>query len=297
VTSLPDVSTEPARAKSPSFNLRAEHLSQFRRYGEQLHWQLLSRHDNGENNSVRPPAKKSLLRPSLDSLQSSSCFNAKQLSRNAANDDINIATMPSVSWAHQGERAFRCSPILQVNPLKLRKPRSAASESAHHSVGARVRPAVWRVIRTTKAVAIEAAASETTSSAAKVISAYARRVTSAKATHVTSAKATHVTSAKATHVTSAKATHVASAKAAHVTSATTTVSSTTTTATAGLCTSGKKAAGKHSTCQNHHHSSSHDILLWDGRTFRHRVDAGVSEEEKCQRRDGLKMGRRICRLH
>jgi hypothetical protein len=95
-----------------------------------------------------------------------------------------------------------------------------------------------------------------TSSIAKVISAHARHVISAEAAYVTSAKAASVTSAEATHVTSAKAASVASA---------TPVSSAS--ATAGLCTRGKKAAGKHGTCQNHHHSSSHDILLWDGRDF------------------------------
>jgi hypothetical protein len=85
---------------------------------------------------------------------------------------------------------------------------------------------------------------------------------------VTTAHAGHATSAEATHVASAKATHVASAKAAHMASATsTTVSAATATATAGLCISGKKAAGKHCACQNHYHSSSHDILLWNGRDF------------------------------
>jgi hypothetical protein len=61
-------------------------------------------------------------------------------------------------------------------------------------------------------------------------------------------------------VASVKTTDVAAAKAAaHVTSATTVSSAT---AAAGLGISGKKAAGKHCTCQNHHHSSSHDILLF-----------------------------------
>ena len=87
-----------------------------------------------------------------------------------------------------------------------------------------------------------------TSSIAKVISAHARHVISAEAAYVTSAEASHVTSAKAASM--ASATSVSSASAA-----------------AGLCTRGKKAAGKHGTCQNHHHSSSHDILLWDGRDF------------------------------
>src|ERR1700737_2970254 len=80
-----------------------------------------------------------------------------------------------------------------------------------------------------------------------------------------------VTSAEARHVPSAETTDVASAETAHMASAThmataTSVSSATA-AAAGLCTSGKKAAGKHCTCQNHHHSSSHDILLWNGREF------------------------------
>jgi hypothetical protein len=86
-----------------------------------------------------------------------------------------------------------------------------------------------------------------------------------------------VTSTKAAHVASAKATHVASAKAAPAT-----VSSATTAAAAGLCTRGKKAAGKHCTCQNHHHSSSHDILHSDWRTFRRRAgsDVGVPQQSK-----------------
>jgi hypothetical protein len=105
---------------------------------------------------------------------------------------------------------------------------------------------------------------------------------------VASAHARHVTSVEATYVTSAKATHMASAKAAHVASATTSVASatsvSTTTATACLRIGGKKAAGKHGTCQNHHHPSSHDILLWMSGTFRHRAssDAGMFEEDKCR---------------
>jgi hypothetical protein len=96
-----------------------------------------------------------------------------------------------------------------------------------------------------------------TPSAVKVTSAQARHVTSAKTSDVASAKTSHVTAAEATHVTSAEA-------AAHVAAAAT-VSSATATAAAGLCTGGEKAAGKHCTCQNHHHSSSHDILHFIGR--------------------------------
>jgi hypothetical protein len=109
---------------------------------------------------------------------------------------------------------------------------------------------------------------------------------------VISADACEVIPAKTTHAISAEATHVATAKAAaHVASATTPVSSATATA-AGLRPSGKKAAGKHRACQNHHHSSFHDILLLDVRMFRHMTlsDAGMYREGKRQRRDGLKDG-------
>jgi hypothetical protein len=133
---------------------------------------------------------------------------------------------------------------------------SEISESAHRSVVAGVWPAVWLVVRATKAVVVTA--NETASSIAEVISTHAGDATSAETADVTATEAADVTSAKATHV--------ASAKAAHVTTATSMASAT---ATAGLCVSGKKAAGKHCTCQNHHYSSSHDILLWDGRDFPH----------------------------
>jgi hypothetical protein len=131
------------------------------------------------------------------------------------------------------------------------------------------------------------------SSIAKVTSAHARHSTSAETSDATAAEATHVTSAEAAHVASAKA-------AAHMAAATTTsVSTASASAAAGLCISSKKATGKHCACQNHHHSSSHDILLWDGREFRDRSlsDAGVSQEGKRQRRDGPKMGMLACRLY
>ncbi|MEH2483344.1 hypothetical protein V1282_006701 [Nitrobacteraceae bacterium AZCC 2146] len=121
-----------------------------------------------------------------------------------------------------------------------------------------------------------------------------RHVTCAKATDVTSAKASNATAAQATDVTSTKTTHVTAAKAAaHVASATTTMSSASAaTAATGLCIRNKQATGQHRTCQNHHHSSSHNILLWDRRTSRHRAlsDAGMPEEGNHQRRDGLEMG-------
>jgi hypothetical protein len=97
------------------------------------------------------------------------------------------------------------------------------------------------------------------------------KVTSAHAGHVTSAETSDATAAEATRVTSAEAAHVASAKAAAHMAAATATSVSTASATAGLCISGKKAAGKHCACQNHYHSSSHDILLWDRRKFRHRT--------------------------
>jgi hypothetical protein len=105
-----------------------------------------------------------------------------------------------------------------------------------------------------------------TSAIAKVTSANARHVTSAKASDVTSAE---VTSAEASDVTSAEAADMAAAKAAaYMAAATaTSVSTASATASAGLRISGKKAAGKHCTCQNHHHSSSHENLLWNGRDF------------------------------
>jgi hypothetical protein len=106
-----------------------------------------------------------------------------------------------------------------------------------------------------------------TPSNAKVIVAHPRHVASAKAADVASAEAADVASAKAADVASAEAADVASAEAAHVASATTTttVSSATAAAAAGLRIRGNKAAGKQCTCQDHHHSSSHDILRLNGR--------------------------------
>jgi hypothetical protein len=83
-------------------------------------------------------------------------------------------------------------------------------------------------------------------------------VVSAETSDATNTQASHVAPVKAadtgTDVTAAKA-----AKAAAVSSATTT------TAAPGLRARGKKAAGKHCACQNHHHSSFHDILHSVGR--------------------------------
>jgi hypothetical protein len=140
------------------------------------------------------------------------------------------------------------------------------------------------------------------SSTAKVPSANARHVASdvasAETSDVTSSEAADVASSEAADVASAEAAHVASAEAAHVASATTT-SVSTATPTAGLCVGGKKAAGKHGTCQNHHHSSYHEFSFWDWRDFRHRTssNAGVCQEGKCQCRDGLKVRMLICRFY
>jgi hypothetical protein len=106
---------------------------------------------------------------------------------------------------------------------------------------------------------------------AEVIVANVRHSTCVKAAYATSAQTCNATATKATDMTSAKATDVAAAKAAHVAAAaksatrSATMSSSSSATTAGLRTGGKKAAGKHRACQNHHHSSSHDILLWNGR--------------------------------
>jgi hypothetical protein len=126
------------------------------------------------------------------------------------------------------------------------------SGPAWHSVGAVIRPggSVIRVIRATEAVVIKAAANETAPS--KALVANMRHVACPKATDPTTAKAGDATAAEATDVATAEATHVTAAKATHVASSSA--------AAAGLCTRGEKAAGKHRACQNHRHSSSHDIL-------------------------------------
>ena len=124
------------------------------------------------------------------------------------------------------------------------------------------------------------------------------KVLSAHACHVAAAQTSEVASAEAADVTSTKTAHVAAPKAAADVASTTTVSSATATA-AGLGISGKKAAGKHCTCQNHHHSSSHDFL--------HLESAGPSAtgsrqtvacaKGKRQRRDGVEMEMIGCPLY
>jgi hypothetical protein len=139
---------------------------------------------------------------------------------------------------------------------------------------------------------IPAETSDVTSvDATDVGSAEAADVATAEAADVATAEAADVATAEAADVTAAKATHVTSAKAATTVSATATA--------AGLRTSGKKAAGKHRACQYHHHSSSHDILHWNGRTCRRRAlsDVGASQRDERQRRDGLEMGILMRRLY
>jgi hypothetical protein len=141
------------------------------------------------------------------------------------------------------------SAVRQVSPLKIAKAARRQLPSRHHSVGAGVRPSVWRVVRASKVVAVIAAASETTCSIAKSTLVSARHATSAKASHVSAAEATHATSTEAAHLTSATATHVTSAATAATTSS----------ATACLCTRRKQSPGKQDACQYHRRSSSHDI--------------------------------------
>jgi hypothetical protein len=141
---------------------------------------------------------------------------------------------------------------------------------------------IWRGVRivvwAAEAIAIKTATDETTS-AAKVV-----------------ADMRHLTCAKATDAISAKSAYMAAAEsAAHVAAAAESAAAT----TAGLCARGKKAAGKHCACQNHHHSSYHDILLcaMDGLSATSRCQTLASQESKRRRRDGLEMGMPICRLH
>jgi hypothetical protein len=105
----------------------------------------------------------------------------------------------------------------------------------------------------------------------------ARHVIAAKSADAISTETSDATAVKAADATATEAAHVASAEATHVTTAeaaTAVSSASAAPATAGLCTGGKKAAGKHCACQNHHHSSSHDILhlRW--------ADVGVSQQNR-----------------
>jgi hypothetical protein len=154
--------------------------------------------------------------------------------------------------------------------------------SAYNSVGAVIRPGARRVIRVVRAIetVVVVAADEMTPSSTKVIVVHVGQAIGAEAADVASAKTSNVIAAESPHVTSTKAAHVA-------------------TATAGLGTRGNEAAGKQGTCQNHHRSSSHNILQLVGRTFRHRAlpGAGAFQQGKRQRREELEMGIAIRALH
>ena len=140
--------------------------------------------------------------------------------------------------------------------FKQRKPAVVGFRSGYHSVGAVVRRDVRRIIRATEPIVINATA-EMMPSNAKASGVDMRHTTRANAGDVVAAETADATSAQASDVASVKTAHngadvtaAEAAKAAAVSSA----------ATPGLRSGGKKAAGKHRTCQNHHCSSFHDIL-------------------------------------
>src|ERR1700733_340634 len=155
---------------------------------------------------------------------------------------MNLASTPSSQWP---------SPLLRGELFRQRMLAVVDCRSPYNSVGAVVRWGVRRIIWATEAVVVNAA-DEMAPSGAKVPLVDVRHATCAF--DVVCAQTTHVTSANVSHMASCKATYTAakvtSAKAVH----------TEATAALGLCAGGKKAAGKHCACQNHHHSSSHDIL-------------------------------------
>jgi hypothetical protein len=77
-----------------------------------------------------------------------------------------------------------------------------------------------------------------------------------------------------------------------------TSTSTSAAATASLCTRGKKAPGEQRACQNHHRSSSHDILHLVGRTCRHSTGfRRCSSQSDFQRSDAREMGMLVRRLY
>jgi hypothetical protein len=245
----------------------------------------------------RPGASRSLLNSYVDIINDNACEADRTSCRRARRHHARMAKVRDCYSCKLGppgeigDLLFANSPC---GPAKAAKAaRSRLSGSAYHSVGAGIRPGARRVIRVIRAIeaVVVVAADEMTPSSAKVIVVQVGHATGAKATDVASAKTSDVTTAKSTHVTSAKATHVASAKATHVPPTTTTVSSSAA-AAPSLCTRGNKAAGKQCACQNHHRSSSHNILHLAGRTFRHRAlsDVGPFEQTKRQRCDGLDMG-------
>ena len=181
-------------------------------------------------------------------------------------------------------RRYVYSPLLHGGAHSQRKPAVVDFRATYHSVGAAVRWSVRRIVWATEAIVVNAA-DEMTPSNAKVPLVDMRHATSAKASDVVSAETSDATDAQATCVASAKGTHtaatVASAKATHT--------APTAPATPGLCARGKKAAGKHCACQNHHHS--HDILHLIGRTVppQDLVRYWRVQESGRQRRDTMEM--------
>jgi hypothetical protein len=170
--------------------------------------------------------------------------------------------------------------------------------SVSHSVGAVVRWGVRRIIGATEAVVVNAAV-EMTPSNAKVPCVDVRHATSGDAAvDVVSAETSDATDAQATHMTAANVTHtgtdVTSAKAAHTATKVSSAS-----AAPGLCARGKKAAGKHCACQNHHRSSSHDILHLIGRIVPSQdlVRQWRGQLSGRQRRDAMEMRTLGCFLN
>jgi hypothetical protein len=122
-----------------------------------------------------------------------------------------------------------------------------------------------------------------TSSSAKVIAVQARHMVAAEAANMISTKPSDATAAKAADVTSTETAYVTSAEAAtHVAPAKAATVSSTSAAATGLRVRGNKAAGKHCARQNHHHSSSHDILHlgWADLPPQGRSDVGVPLQSK-----------------
>jgi len=134
---------------------------------------------------------------------------------------------------------------------------------------------------------------------AKVLVVGMRHATSVKPFHMVSAKpsdttstnAADVASTKATDVTSAKAANMASAKAAHTATTMSSASASAATAATGLCAGRKQAPGQRCACQNHYHSSFHDILHFGGRIFRRGTLSalGVARQSERQSRNRLEM--------
>jgi hypothetical protein len=155
-------------------------------------------------------------------------------------------------------RSRRSIHHFSTGSFKQRKPAVVGSRSAYHSVGAVVRWNVRRIIWATEPIVINTAA-EMMPSNAEVSCVDMRHAACANAVDVVSAETSDATNAQASRVASVEAAHTGTyvtaaeaAKAAAVSSATA--------AAPGLRARGKKVAGKHCACQNHHCSSFHDIL-------------------------------------